>query len=227
MQTLGDRYFKANFHRKEAINPKVAVVYTQSSSTIVVNGTTSIKTNLIGILGFKTLTVGGTASAGWGVPTRLRVALVLDNTGSMAQSGKMPALQTAAKSLLAKLNSAAKTNGDVYVSIIPFATDVNVGAAYYNANWIDWYDWDANNGSDVSSTTCTMQAIGKNGKKTQKCSTTTTWVAANHSTWNGCITDRDQNFDVLVAPPKPTPTPSLSAKFSIDSSSSRRQQLSC
>ena len=37
--------------------------------------------------------------------------------------------------------------GDIYVSIVPFAKDVNVGASNYNAAWIDWTDWDADNGT--------------------------------------------------------------------------------
>ena len=88
----------------------------------------------------------GTSTAKWG-STRLRVALVLDNTGSMADDGKMTALKTATKSLLTQLQNAASTNGDVYVSIIPFSKDVNVGSANYTANWIDWDDWEAANGS--------------------------------------------------------------------------------
>ena len=60
---------------------------------------------------------------------RLRVALVLDNTGSMADSGKITALKTATTNLLAQLKNAAIKNGDVYVSIIPFVKDVNVGSS--------------------------------------------------------------------------------------------------
>ena len=87
------------------------------------------------------------------------MALVLDNTGSMADSGKMPALQAATKSLLTQLQGAVTVNGDVYVSIIPFVKDVNLGAANWNSNWIYWgtqaqdtalsdnNSWDANNGT--------------------------------------------------------------------------------
>ena len=42
----------------------------------------------------------------WG-NTRLRVALVLDNTGSMASDGKMSALRIASHNLLTQLQSAA------------------------------------------------------------------------------------------------------------------------
>ncbi len=41
------------------------------------------------------------------------------------------------------MKNAATTNGDAYVSIIPFSKNVNVGASNYNASWIDWTDWEA------------------------------------------------------------------------------------
>ena len=100
----------------------------------------------MGRLGFPLLNIGSTASVNWS-NTRLRVALVLDNTGSMAQSGKMAALQTASHNLLTQLKNAAQVDGDVYVSIIPFGKDVNVGPENYNSSWIDWTDWDVANGT--------------------------------------------------------------------------------
>jgi hypothetical protein len=78
----------------------------------------------------------------WG-NTRLRVALVLDTTGSMADAGKMAALKAATKNLLKQLEAAAASNGDVYVSIIPFSKNVNLDPLNYNATWIDWTDWEA------------------------------------------------------------------------------------
>jgi uncharacterized protein YegL len=68
----------------------------------------------------------------------LRVALVLDNTGSMADNGKMTALQAATNSLLTQLQNAVTVNGDVYVSIVPFVKDVNLGASNCNSNYIYW-----------------------------------------------------------------------------------------
>jgi hypothetical protein len=58
------------------------------------------------VLGFQSVAIGGSSTATWG-SNRLRVALVLDNTGSMADDGKMAALKSATKSLLAQLQSAA------------------------------------------------------------------------------------------------------------------------
>ena len=89
------------------------------------------------VLGYETFHVGASSTARWGI-TRLRVALVLDNTGSMADDGKMPALKTATKNLIDQLHGAVTTDGDVYVSIIPFAKDVNLGKSNFAADWIYW-----------------------------------------------------------------------------------------
>ena len=41
----------------------------------------------------------------------------------------MTALKTATTNLLTQLQNAVTNDGDVYVSIVPFSKDVNVGAA--------------------------------------------------------------------------------------------------
>jgi uncharacterized protein YegL len=117
---------------------------------------------------------------------------VLDYTGSMADAGKITALKTATKNLLTMLQSAAANNGDVYVSIIPFSKDVNVGGpTNYNADWIDWTDWNANNGLWCKS----------NGQCSDKQTGNAVWTPNNHNTWNGCVTDRTQNYDTLNTAP--------------------------
>jgi hypothetical protein len=50
----------------------------------------------------------------------------------------MAALKTATKGLLSQLQGAVTQPGDVYVSIVPFVKDVNLGASNWNANWIYW-----------------------------------------------------------------------------------------
>ena len=168
LQTKAKSYFDALFTRPEAINVSIAATYTTTGgSQVKVDGTAAVPTGFLGVIGYQNINVNGTATAAWG-SSRLRVALALDNTGSMASDGKMTALKAATKSLLAQLQSAAGQNGDVYVSIIPFAKDVNVGRSNYMATWIDWSDWDDENGSDVTANVCTPK-IGKNGKITTKC----------------------------------------------------------
>jgi hypothetical protein len=162
----------------------------------------SLDTSFMKVMGYQSLDVGSSSTVKWGT-ARLRVALALDNTGSMADDGKMAALKTATTALLDQLKAAASNPGDVYVSIVPFNRDVNVGASNYNANWIDWSDWEDENGQDTSTQTCTTKKSGKSGKTTKKCTTTTTWVPDNHNTWNGCITDRDKPYDTQAIAPDP------------------------
>ena len=112
-------------------------------------------------MGYEKATVCNSSTAKWG-NTRLRVALVLDNTGSMSSSGKIGALISATKSLLSQLQSLAKTPDDVYVSIVPFVNVVNIGSSTDHSlvMWDDGTDssWDGTNGTCscvASSGTCT------------------------------------------------------------------------
>ncbi len=203
LQAAAQAYFKALFTSSAASTPVISASYTtDGGSSVTVNGSTSYNTNFMSVLGVKTINISSFSTVNWGM-SRLRVALVLDNTGSMARDGKITALKTATKGLLTQLKNAAGNNGDVYVSIIPFSKDVNVGASNYNANWIDWSDWNDDNGHDTSTTTCSTTKTGKSGKAKKKCTTTTTWVPDNHNTWNGCITDRDKDYDQNVTAPNP------------------------
>jgi Flp pilus assembly protein TadG len=203
LNTKAQDYFNALFERAQATGIKVNATYTTTGgSSVVVSGTAEVPTTFMSILGFKEITIGGSSTTKWG-SERLRVALVLDNTGSMADAGKMTALKSATKSLLGQLQSAASNDGDVYVSIIPFAKDVNVGSENYNASWIDWTDWDSAN------QTCSWNGGGwgfgwgngwGNGKNC---------TANSHTAWNGCVTDRGSSsapgstagYDQKVDPP--------------------------
>jgi hypothetical protein len=160
----------------------------------------------MGLMGFSSLAINVSSTVKWG-NTRLRVALVLDNTGSMADSGKITALQTATNNLLTQLKNAVVNNGDVYVSIIPFVKDVNVDPVNYNQNWIDWTDWDSTNGTCSRHRYTTKSSCTGAGK---------TWTAANHNTWNGCVSDRGNstgpntgNYDTNVVVPNTAVTATL------------------
>lgn len=209
LQTKAKSYFDALFTRPEAKNVSITASYTTSGgSQLKVDGVAAVPTQFLGVIGYQNINVNGSATAAWG-SSRLRVALALDNTGSMADDGKMPALKSATKSLLAQLQAAAGTNGDVYVSMIPFANDVNVGANNYNASWIDWADWD----DDNTTTSCT--GSGRSSRRGRSCKT----VALNHNQWNGCITDRggsnapdSNNYDQKVT----APGTSAASKFPAD-----------
>jgi Flp pilus assembly protein TadG len=139
LQSHAVNYFNANFKPHITVsNIQVNATYSTSGcAKVVVNGSVDVPTTFLAAVGFKKLSLGGSSTSSWG-NTRLRVALALDNTGSMADAGKMAALQSATHSLLDQLKAAASQNGDVYVSIIPFSKDVNVGTVNKDQTWLDW-----------------------------------------------------------------------------------------
>jgi Flp pilus assembly protein TadG len=213
LQIDAKNYFKAVFTRPEATGVTVSASYTTNGgSQVVVNGSASVDTNIASIMGIKQITVSGSSTTRWG-SSRLRVALVLDNTGSMSDDGKMPALISATNNLLTQLKDAATNDGDVYVSIVPFAKDVNLGAANYKAKWIDWSDWNANNG------TCQYYSGWWQPRNKGDCDNAGgTWKKANHKTWNGCVVDRGNsnapstgNYDTNIVAPTTSITATLYA----------------
>jgi len=193
-------YFGALYTNVDAQSVSVNATYTASTSlgsTVQVYGSGSITTDFLKVAGFPNLNFDTSSTSAWGT-VRMRVAMALDNTGSMALDGKIGALRTSAASLVDQLSALAKNPGDVYISVVPFAKDVNVGSSNYAQTWIDWTDWDAAHGTN----TCT--AFNARGR-----CTATTWTPANHNTWTGCVTDRTQPYDTLNTVPSTTSVATL------------------
>jgi Flp pilus assembly protein TadG len=205
LQQQATAYFNAMFNHPEALNLVITPTYTTSGGsqlTISVSG--SVNTSFMKIMGKSSLNVGSTSTVKWG-NTRLRVALVLDNTGSMADFNKIGALKTATNDLLTQLHNAATNSADVYVSIIPFVKDVNVGSGNNAASWIDWSDWDKNNGTCKKGNNTVW---ANNQTDCLAVSGNPSWTPAAHTTWNGCVTDRGgsntptgQNYDTNANAP--------------------------
>jgi Mg-chelatase subunit ChlD len=194
--------FLAQFNRPDAQNVTVTSTFeapAQGSFSLKLIAHATVRTHFTALLGTSELSVSATSEILWGIK-RLNLALALDNTGSMASNGKMAALKQAAHNLLDTLQQAARQPEDIKVSIIPFATDVNVNNANKNASWIDWEQWDDANGTCSNSYYKTKSSCNSAGK---------TWTPASHSTWNGCVWDRDQNYDVQNA----APTSAQASKF--------------
>ena len=79
-------YFNAMFNRSD-VQPGTLTInasYTTTGGTsVTVSGNVYVPTSFVTVIGFPQIDVGASSTAKWG-SNRLRVALVLDNTGSMA-----------------------------------------------------------------------------------------------------------------------------------------------
>lgn len=192
-QTSATNYFNALFSRANTANIQITPIYNSTGgSKLSLNGTATVTTKFLNLVGLPNhVDIAATSQSTWG-NARLRVALVLDNTGSMSSNNKMTALKTASQNLLTQLQTAANMPEDVYVSIVPFNKDVNVGAGNYTESWLRWDLWEAANG------TCSVNKYTSQSTCTQRGGT---WMPRDRSTWNGCVTDRDQNYDTTNEAP--------------------------
>jgi Flp pilus assembly protein TadG len=207
-------YFTALFTNTDAQSVTVNATYTAANgsmgSTVQVNGSGMVTTDFMKVAGFPNINFGTSSTSAWGA-NLLRIALVLDNTGSMTSFNKIGALQTAAKNLVTQLSGLARNNGDVYISVVPFAIDVNVGTTNSGASWLRWDLFDPS----ISTNNCTggtnagymsyATCLGHNYSWHHTVGTPA------HTNWGGCVTDRDSTNDVNSAAPS-----SLATNFIAD-----------
>ncbi len=187
LTTKAQNYFNALYTPRAGVTGvSVNATYTANTgagSTVLMTASGNVPTDFMMLAGVSQMTISTNSTATWG-NTKLRVALVLDNTGSMSQSGKMTALKSGASNLIDQLSATATNNGDVYISIVPFVNEVNMGAAAFkNSGFIDWSHW-STFGSNEEGYTCGSSNSSTN--HTMKCGTTSN----NINNWNGCVMDR-------------------------------------
>lgn len=213
--TKAQSYFNGLYTDAEAPVLTLNATYTpgsgNTSSTVQVTGSGNITTVFMKIAGFPTMGFNTASTATWGA-SLLRVALVLDNTGSMNSYNKIGALRTASLNLVTQLSALAQNAGDVYISVVPFAIDVNVNKSNKGASWLRWDLYD----SSISTSNCSggtnsgymsyATCLGHNYVWRH-----TPAASPDPSTWNGCVTDRNQNYDVDSTAPS-----SLATNFIAD-----------
>jgi Flp pilus assembly protein TadG len=139
--------FTALYQNPDAPNVDLQVAYTPNlatgGSSVQLTGSGSVQTDFLRVAGIPTIGFSVGSTSKWG-NAKLRVALALDNTGSMSSDGKIGALLTASKNLINQLSALSKNPGDVFISISPFAKSVNVGTNNVNASWLKgWSAWEA------------------------------------------------------------------------------------
>ncbi|MDR3508323.1 MAG: pilus assembly protein TadG-related protein [Caulobacteraceae bacterium] len=158
----------------------IAVSVTSSAGKLTVNGSTTIPTTLTAMAGINSLPVNATATVAYGL-SHVELALVLDNTGSMAQNNKLPTLVSSATSLVNTLSASAGSDPTALkISVVPFSMTVNVGSAYQTATWMSGVMPTAY-GSDIFSTSNVNRF---------------TLFQQMGVTWGGCVESRPAPYDV-------------------------------
>ncbi len=130
----------------------VSFEVSKTDSTLFAQMVGKVDTTFLAIFGIGDLKVVRTAQVQFGLQ-KVEVALVLDTTGSMGNIAsetrtcgkygctggktKLKVLQEAATSMMNALETANADTDQLQVSIVPFATYVNVGKENINESWLD------------------------------------------------------------------------------------------
>jgi Flp pilus assembly protein TadG len=120
-----------------ALGDTASVVVTTGDNTITVRATATVDTAFMGLLGVDELEVS-TESEVTRESRGMEVAMVLDNTGSMGSSGKLPALKNAMTSMINILWGNNPNPEKLRMGLVPFSETVRLDIPTATAGgWID------------------------------------------------------------------------------------------
>lgn len=143
-QDVAEKFLSANYPSSKLGTPGAPTV-TITDAQVTVAATATLETTFMKLAGLETITVSATSIVSRET-TGLELVLVLDNTGSMANDGKLEALKDAAEALIETLFEDDATSDTVKIGLVPFAGGVNVGNgnSAFTAAYVDdptAYDW--------------------------------------------------------------------------------------
>lgn len=130
LQEIAEDAVAANNLTEQALVTELDIL---SNNTIHVEVTTEYNMFLMGMFGYGASEIGAKAEAPPKGSSPLNLSLVLDTTQSMAGS-KMTALRSAANNLVDSLESG---DGNVQVSVVPFARYTRIPRAYDAEPWLE------------------------------------------------------------------------------------------
>ncbi len=129
-------FFDGNRRTKSDVaTSNFKIVHDPSTDFYRLSFDVDIDTTLTRAIGIDKIAPMIESEAKLGKPPYLEIAMVLDNTGSMNDFGKLGDLKTAATNLVTSLHS--HPDADVRIGLVPFAQYVNVGADNVGASWLN------------------------------------------------------------------------------------------
>ncbi len=87
----------------------------------------------------------------------------------------------------------ASTNDDVYISIVPFAKDVNIGSGIKERDVAALVRERRTASSRRPVSAASVDLTEDQGVLREQRGAT--WTATSQNAWNGCVMDRDKNYD--------------------------------
>ena len=208
IQSLGATALAANLKAYPDTHLSSAT-FTLQGSKVVAQASASMTPMVAEVFGTSALNVTANSEVVRNV-NRLEVAMVLDNTGSMAGS-KLTLLKQAANDFVDTLSDAAARTTDpnaVKISLVPFSMTVNVGPTYKTATWMDL----------TGAAPINDQIFSTHANRF-------TLFTALGMSWAGCVESRQSPYDVQeTAPTVTTPATLFTPYFAPDEPGSTSSQ---
>lgn len=182
LQAAAQAYFAANYP-DDILGTPTAIEVTIDGDTVNIVAHAQLESTLLALIGIDTINVGADTQV-TRESTALEIALVLDNTGSMAQSGKLGAMKTAAQSLVDIMFGSQTVHPKLKIAMVPFSQAVNVGADKANAFWIDSGALSPLHGQNFETVAGGPANIF------------TLYDGLTDKSWNGCVETRAEPYDM-------------------------------
>jgi Flp pilus assembly protein TadG len=163
LESLMQTYFDKNYPN-DAMGEPVSLTMESADNIITLTATRKIDTTFMKIAGIGSMNVYAESEV-TRETTGLEVVLVLDNTGSMASSGKMDAMKQAATDLVNILFGTEEVHPKLKIGLVPYAATVNIGTD--QRSYVDFSD------TVLTGNDATDEATYGSGKK-----------------WGGCVRSR-------------------------------------
>lgn len=201
LQKQAQLWINADLHDSDVVKP-VSVSITPTNGQLLLAAHTTEPALVSGLLGMSQFHLAANSTVKWGL-NHVEVALVLDNTGSMAGT-KISTLTSAAQTLVTTLLGQAGGDANaVKIAVVPFSMTVNVfgqttiGAGYTPPAGVTGVMPGAY-GADLFTTANTNRF---------------TLLKNMNQKWGGCVESRPYPYDTQDTPPSGTTPASMFVPF--------------
>jgi len=181
MTAKAQLFFYANYPPDELGTVTSLIVTPAGNNLVTVAGTARVDMAFMSLFGIQYLDVSVNVEV-----TReskgLEIALVLDNTGSMASNGKIQALKSATNELIGILFGDQVTPSHLKMSLVPFSQTVKVDTTTF---------LDPNNGfMDTLGQSANARLNFNNNKYAFA-----VWATMSNKSWGGCVEARPNGYE--------------------------------
>ncbi len=135
MEADAREFFEANIAAVDnlAASTDMEIEISEDNELITLTAEATVDATFMSVFGFGEITVS--ASTEITRETRgMELVLVMDNTGSMRHDGKIDTMKEAATNLVNTVYGDEETHTNLWVGVVPYITQVNVGNAH--TNWL-------------------------------------------------------------------------------------------